>query len=83
MEKYTPSEAQPCKVPSIHWRPVGTNEEYDPATNRWTYKTPKPTSGGGFGIAVYKNKIYCIGDNVNEVYDPVTTLGRTGHHAHT
>jgi N-acetylneuraminic acid mutarotase len=52
--------------------PVGTNEEYDPATDRWSYKTPKPTSGGGFGIAVYQNKIYCISYDVNEVYDPVT-----------
>jgi N-acetylneuraminic acid mutarotase len=51
---------------------VGTNEEYDSATNRWTYKTPMPTPRAEFGIAVYQNKIYCIGDNVNEVYDPLT-----------
>jgi len=50
---------------------VGTNEEYDPETDRWTYKTPKPTPRG-FGIAVYKNKIYCIGYDVTEVYDPIT-----------
>ncbi|MBM4400433.1 MAG: hypothetical protein FJ045_00620 [Crenarchaeota archaeon] len=50
---------------------VGTNEEYDPATDRWTYKTPKPTPRG-FGIAVYQNKIYCISYDVTEVYDPVT-----------
>jgi N-acetylneuraminic acid mutarotase len=51
---------------------VGTNEEYDPSSNRWTYKTPMPTPRGGFGIAVYKNKIYCISSAANEVYDPAT-----------
>lgn len=56
---------------------VGTNEEYDPITNRWTYKTSMPTPRLAFGVAVYKNKIYCIGGQangsvtgINEVYDP-------------
>jgi N-acetylneuraminic acid mutarotase len=69
---------------------VGTNEEYDPATDTWTFKTPMPTPRGSFATAVYQNKIYCIsgiGDideyagvilsGVNEVYDPVTDTWET------
>jgi len=63
---------------------VGTNEEYDPITNRWTYKTSMPTPRLAFGVAVYKNKIYCIGGQanrsvtgINEVYDPSTDTWET------
>jgi len=56
---------------------VGTNEEYDPTTDTWTYKESMPTARIGFATAVYQNKIYCIGGRtsngyttVNEVYDP-------------
>lgn len=69
---------------------VGTNEEYDPTTNTWTFKTPMPTPRTGFAIASYENKIYCIGGAtshniytgatltaVNEVYDPVTDTWET------
>jgi N-acetylneuraminic acid mutarotase len=53
---------------------VGTNEEYDPATDTWTFKAPMPTPRDNFGIAVYNNKVYCIGGlgGVNEVYDTET-----------
>ena len=59
---------------------VDTNEEYDPATNVWTYKKSMPTGRQSFATANYQNKIYCVGgydDNgtltsVNEVYDSVT-----------
>jgi N-acetylneuraminic acid mutarotase len=69
---------------------VATNEEYDPVTNTWAFKTPMPTPRMDFGIAVYNNKIYCIGGeeifkddskapltNVNEVYDPTTDTWET------
>ena len=69
---------------------VATNEEYDPATNTWSFKKPMPTPRMNFGIAVYNNKIYCIGGeeifkddskapltNVNEVYDPATDTWET------
>lgn len=68
---------------------VGTNEEYDPASNIWTTKAPMPTPRANFAIATYQNKIYCIGgrttlDNinsgltgVNEVYDPATNTWMT------
>ena len=59
---------------------VGTNEEYDTETDTWTFKAPMPTPRCGFAIAVYQNKIYCIGGyirngkytGINEVYDPAT-----------
>jgi N-acetylneuraminic acid mutarotase len=51
---------------------VGVNEEYNPSSNTWTYKTPMPTPMSEFGIAVYNNKIYCMSDDVNQVYDPAT-----------
>ena len=69
---------------------VATNEEYDPASNTWSFKKPMPTPRTNFGITVYNNKIYCIGGeeiykneskapltNVNEVYDPTTDTWET------
>ena len=63
---------------------LSVNEEYDPATNTWTTKEPMPTARHSFGIAVYENKIYCIGGStngprlaINEVYDPATNTWET------
>jgi hypothetical protein len=63
---------------------VGATEEYDPKTDLWTTKTPMPTARKFFAIAVYQNKIYCIGGStrnstttVNEVYDPATDTWET------
>jgi len=64
---------------------VGTNEEYDPATDTWRGKMPMPTPRKGFAIASYEGKIYCIGGytangsitGVNEVYDPATNSWET------
>jgi N-acetylneuraminic acid mutarotase len=64
---------------------VGTNEEFDPATNNWTTKASMPTPRAFFAIATDKNKIYCIGgttdfsgfSTVNEVYDPTTNSWET------
>ncbi len=63
---------------------VGTNEEYDPETDRWTYKASMPTPRIVFATAVYQNKIYCLGGKtsdgytgVNEVYDPATDTWET------
>jgi N-acetylneuraminic acid mutarotase len=55
-------------------------EEYNPATNAWTTKTPMPTPRRYRYFAVYDNKIYVIGGynktegfiNKVEVYDPAT-----------
>jgi hypothetical protein len=59
---------------------VNTSEEYDPASDNWTMKTQMPTARAQFGIAVYQNKIYCIGGYItrydstgaNEMYNPAT-----------
>ena len=68
---------------------TSTNEKYDPATDRWVFKASMPTSRASFGIAVYNNKIYCIGgttdvkngqyvvSGVNEIYDPATDKWET------
>ena len=64
---------------------VGTNEEYDPATDTWRGKMPMPTPREDFAIASYEGKIYCIGGytangsitGVNEVYDPATNNWET------
>jgi N-acetylneuraminic acid mutarotase len=63
---------------------VGTNEQYNPATDTWSFKESMPTPRSDFGIAVYQNKIYCIGGRtsdgvtgVNEVYDPETDSWET------
>jgi hypothetical protein len=48
---------------------VGTNEEYDPSTNTWSFKAEMPQAQAGFAIAVVQNKIYCIGDIFHQVYD--------------
>jgi N-acetylneuraminic acid mutarotase len=59
---------------------VGTNEEYDPATDQWTTKTSMPTPRANFAIAVVQNKIYCInsvltGFKLDEIYNifPIPT----------
>jgi hypothetical protein len=68
---------------------VGTNEEYDTATDTWTTKASMPTPRIVFATAVYQNKIYCTGgrniagsasgyfSGVNEVYDPATDTWET------
>jgi hypothetical protein len=51
---------------------VGTNEEYDPATDTWTTKARMPTSRDYFAIAAYQGKIYCIGGAVDFSVDERT-----------
>ncbi len=48
---------------------LGTNEEYNPATNSWTTKTPMPIPSSNFATAVYQNKIYCVGGGVTDVFN--------------
>jgi parallel beta-helix repeat protein len=63
---------------------LNTTEEYDPVSDTWTFKASMPTPRCSFGVAVYQNKIYCIGGRtsdgvtgVNEVYDPATDTWET------
>ena len=63
---------------------VGTNEEYDPSNNTWSYKAQMPTPRMAFAIATVQGKIYCIGGrsiagdmlggytSKNEMYNPNT-----------
>jgi N-acetylneuraminic acid mutarotase len=70
------------------YKSVNATEAYNPATDTWTLKAPMPTSRDDFGVAVYQNKIYCIGGesvsatgshttNANEVYDTETDSWQT------
>jgi N-acetylneuraminic acid mutarotase len=54
----------------VESKEVNTNEEYDPAANTWTYKKSMPTPSSLFAIAVYNDKIYCMGSGKNQVYNP-------------
>ena len=65
---------------------LNTTEEYDPAMDTWTFKAPMPTPREHFGIAVYENKIYCIGgmapngNGISGANEPITqqqTPGKT------
>jgi N-acetylneuraminic acid mutarotase len=51
---------------------VGTNEEYDPATNTWSTKASMPTPRDYFAIAAYQNKIYCIGGAIGFTVDEMS-----------
>jgi N-acetylneuraminic acid mutarotase len=70
------------------YRAINATEAYNPTTDAWSQKASMPTSRDGFGVAVYQNKIYCIGGrsfsgtsgtatNVNEVYDTKTDSWQT------
>jgi N-acetylneuraminic acid mutarotase len=53
---------------------INVNEAYDPANDVWVEKTPMPSPHwlDSYGIAVWQNRIYCIGGPANNVYDPAT-----------
>jgi N-acetylneuraminic acid mutarotase len=67
--------------------PVGTNEEYDIATNTWRERSPMPTARNHLAIAGVNGKIYAIGGRIGsafsitasptdivEEYDPATNI---------
>jgi N-acetylneuraminic acid mutarotase len=63
---------------------LNVTEEYDPATNTWSFKASMPTPRDYFGVAICNGKIYCIGGMtptaitaVNEVYDPASDTWET------
>jgi N-acetylneuraminic acid mutarotase len=61
------------------------NEVFNPVENFWTTKQSMPTGRFSFGVAVWENKIYCIGgythdgsfSAVNEMYNPTTNTWET------
>ena len=87
-----PGSGQVAIRPATAARSVGTNEAYDPETNKWSTKSPMPTPRNhAFGGAV-NGKIYVIGGRITspfitvasnldvvEEYDPKTnTWGGSG-----
>jgi N-acetylneuraminic acid mutarotase len=56
---------------------VATNEEYDPATDKWTFKAPMPAPTSLFVTAVYQDMIYCISEGMNIVYNPANDTWQT------
>ena len=71
--------------PSRAARSVGTNEAYDPETNKWMSRSPMPTARNHVFAGAVNGKIYVIGGrltspfitvasnlDVVEEYDPVT-----------
>jgi hypothetical protein len=51
---------------------IGTNEEYDPTTDTWTFKKSMSTPRSSFAICSYQNKIFCIGGAVGVNIDSNT-----------
>jgi N-acetylneuraminic acid mutarotase len=68
--------------PDLNGGFVGTNEEYDPETDSWTFKAAMPTPRAYFAIAVCQNKIYCIGGTadigLDEIYHLFPTYINSG-----
>jgi N-acetylneuraminic acid mutarotase len=66
---------------------LDVNQEYDPETDTWKTKKSMPTKRSHFAIAVYDNKVFCIGGGgdfgseevtgITEVYDPLTDTWET------
>jgi hypothetical protein len=53
---------------------INVNEAYDSVSDVWVEKAPMPGPHwlDSYGIAVWQNRIYCIGGPANNVYDPAT-----------
>jgi N-acetylneuraminic acid mutarotase len=56
---------------------LATNEEYDPASNRWQTRNPLPTPRSGIAAAILDSKIFVFGGEAPsgtfhqvEAYDP-------------
>jgi hypothetical protein len=60
---------------------LDTNEEYDPTSNTWTTKKSMPTPRSNFAIAVYDNKVYCMGgvfgNRLDDIYHLFHVAART------
>lgn len=55
---------------------VGTNEEYDPATNTWALKAPNATPRSYAAAVSLNNKIYLMGGQavINNVFTDIATV---------
>jgi N-acetylneuraminic acid mutarotase len=53
---------------TVPHRALGTNEMYDPATNKWETRSPMPTSRNHAAIGVVNGKIYVLGGRLGAVF---------------
>ncbi len=80
-----PGSKEPAVWPNRPARSVGTNEMYDPATNKWTERQSMPTARNHAFSGMVNGKIYVIGGRIGspwiivssntdivEEYDPAT-----------
>lgn len=80
-----PGSKETAVHPARPHRSLGTNEVYDPATNKWESRQPMPTARNHAAAGMVNNKIYVIGGRIGaayvgissptdvvEEYDPVT-----------
>jgi len=68
-----PNTAETAVLPTRPARSVGTNEVYDPATNRWETRSPMPTSRNHAFFGVVNNKIYVIGGRMGHSFISVAS----------
>lgn len=80
-----PGSNEAAVLPTRPHRALGTNEVYDPATNKWETRSPMPTARNHAAIGAVNGKIYVIGGRLGaafisvasntdivEEYDPAT-----------
>lgn len=53
---------------TVPHRSLGTNEAYDPDTNKWETRSPMPTSRNHTAIGVVNGKIYVLGGRLGAVF---------------
>lgn len=53
---------------TVPHRSLGTNEAYDPETNKWETRSPMPTSRNHAAIGVVNGKIYVLGGRLGAVF---------------
>ena len=53
---------------TVPHRALGTNEEYDPATNTWRSRSPMPTARNHAAIGAVNGKIYVLGGRIGSVF---------------
>ena len=82
-----PGSNEVALLPTTATRSVGTNEAYDPDTNKWETRSPMPTPRNHTFSGAVNGKIYVIGGRISnafitvasnldivEEYDPATNL---------
>jgi N-acetylneuraminic acid mutarotase len=80
-----PGSKEPAVFPNRPARSVGTNDMYDPATDKWESRSPMPTARNHAFSGMVDGKIYVIGGRIGspfitvaqniavvEEYDPAT-----------